>query len=285
MADPKNKHGDEKEPEKARSREDFLSLFKRGQEFTEELLQENERLRFQLVSLNEELTQARRRLDGDTVVRDLMSQIKALEMDRQRLLDQFKTVEEQNRDFNNRYLEIEEAHNNLANLYVASYQLHATLNFSDVIQITSEILLNLIGAEEFGIYVLDEDTGTLNVLVTEGRDAREFTPIALGEGRVGQSVKTATQYVAEDMKPRSPLDPLAVIPLTVGGRPVGAIVLLKLLVQKPALSTLDLEIFSLLGAHAATAIVASAQNSTNRVKATKALYERLWQAPQAREGA
>jgi hypothetical protein len=67
---------------------------------------------------------------------------------------------------------------------------------------------------------------------------------------------------------------------------VGAVVVCKLLVQKPALSALDLEIFSLLGAHAATAILASAQQSGQPTVVTRGLYEKLWQAPAVRpEGA
>ena len=45
---------------------------------------------------------------------------------------------------------------------------------------------------------------------------------------------------------------------------------------------MDLEIFSLLGAHAATAILASVQQSAAPVLATRTLYDSLWQAPAVR---
>ncbi|MBI5496713.1 MAG: GAF domain-containing protein [Deltaproteobacteria bacterium] len=292
MADPKKEAPSQGEvradPQgRTRNKEDFLALFKRGQEFTEELLQDNERMRFQVAGLQEEVAVLRRQLEQNTAVTDLITQIKALEADRQRLLDHYHNVETANRDYSSRYLEIEEAHNNLANLYVASYQLHSTLHFPEVIQIINEILLNLIGAEEFALYLLDEQTGLLQALVSEGRPLAEFAPTKLGEGRMGAAVAQNQQQVGEK-GPAGTLDePVAIIPLCVGERRVGAVVLLKLLVQKPALSALDFEIFSLLGAQAATAILASAQQGGQAAfLVTRGLYEKLWQAPVARpEGA
>ncbi len=284
MADPKNKDAGTVADAagRPRNREDFLSLFKRGQEFTEELLQENERLRFQIASMQEELGVVRRHSERDPLVANLMSQIRALEDDRQRLLDHYRQVEEQNRDYTNRYVEIEEAHNNLANLYVSSYQLHSTLTFSEVVQIVCEILLNLIGAEEFALYVLDEDTQELFPLVSEGRALKDFPEMKLGEGKVGRAVEDREQYVANAGSTASAQDPLAVIPLWVSGRCVGALVLVKLLVQKAALSALDMEMFSLLAAHASTAMRASAQHTLQQFKVTRSNYQRLWQGPAVR---
>jgi nitrate/nitrite-specific signal transduction histidine kinase len=53
-------------------------------------------------------------------------------------------VEEENRDFAKKYIEVEEENNNLANLYVASYQLHSTLDYEEVLRIVLEIIINLI---------------------------------------------------------------------------------------------------------------------------------------------
>ena len=53
-------------------------------------------------------------------------------------------------------LEIEQQSSNLANLYVASYRLHGSVERSEVLQVIQEIIINLIGSEELGIYELDE---------------------------------------------------------------------------------------------------------------------------------
>ena len=290
MADSKSKGGagDESEdPEKvADRRKDFRSIFKRGLEFTEELMQENERLRFQLAGYEEEVASLRRRVDQNSMVRDLATRVSELEQERVNLLDRYRTVEAENRDFSQQYTEIEEAHNNLANLYVSSYQLHSTLVFHEVVQIVCEILLNLVGAREFAIYVLDEQTQMLHPLVCEGTDASHFPAVPLGHGLIGKSVADNAQHVVESAHLGTPEAPLAVIPLVVGEQRVGAIVLVKLLVQKEALSGVDLELFALLGAHAATALRAAAQHGAVSWSATMDLYRKLWKGSgPATEGA
>ncbi|HKO01140.1 MAG TPA: diguanylate phosphodiesterase, partial [Thermoanaerobaculia bacterium] len=61
----------------------------------------------------------------------------------ERLRARLGELEQANQDYSARYTEIEEQNNNLASLYVASYQLHSTLDFREVIHIVQEILLNL----------------------------------------------------------------------------------------------------------------------------------------------
>ena len=82
--------------------------------------------------------------------------------------EQLLEVEEENRHFADRYVEIEEENNNLANLYVASYQLHSTLDLDEVLKIVIEIVINLIGAEVFAIYLLDGKDEELQVVAAEG---------------------------------------------------------------------------------------------------------------------
>ena len=50
---------------------------------------------------------------------------------------------------------------------------------------------------------------------------------------------------------------LAVLPLLIGSEPVGVVVIFRLLVQKEAFDAFDLELFDLLAAHAATALMSS----------------------------
>ena len=76
-------------------------------------------------------------------------------------------MEEENRRFADRYVEIEEENNNLANLYVASYQLHSTLDVDEVLKIILEIVINLVGAEVFGV-TTDPGLGLLLELAKKG---------------------------------------------------------------------------------------------------------------------
>src|ERR1044071_4298208 len=126
--------------------EKFLELFNKGKEFTEELLRENQRLRYRLATLETEQGGA-----SDEEVQRLRAEVQQLTDEKRRIQERVHEVEEETKDFAHGYIEIEEQNNNLANLYVASYQLHSTLDFKEVIQIVQEIVINLIGAEAFAI--------------------------------------------------------------------------------------------------------------------------------------
>src|SRR5687767_4583052 len=168
--------------------EKFLELFNKGKEFTEELLRENQKLRYRLASLETEQSNA----SNDEVAR-LREQNGHLTDENRRIQQRFREVEEENKDFAHRYIEIEEQNNNLANLYVASYQLHSTLDFREVIQIVQEIIINLVGAEAFAILLLDEKTNELKAIAYEGEDVMpgvDTISTRLGEGVMGTVAKT-----------------------------------------------------------------------------------------------
>lgn len=236
--------------------EKFLELFNKGKEFTEELLKENQRLRYRLASME---TEGSSREEVDR----LRAEIQQLTDENRRIAKRFREVEEENKDFANRYIEIEEQNNNLANLYVASYQLHSTLDFREVIQIVQEIVINLIGAESFAILLLDEKTNELKTIACEGDDAMpglETISARLGEGILGEVAKTGeSYYINQDVEGGEiTLErPLAAVPLKIKEHVIGLIVIYKLLQQKDSFSAVDYELFSLLAAHAATAIFSS----------------------------
>jgi uncharacterized protein (DUF3084 family) len=110
--------------------EEFLQVFKKGAEFTQELMRENERLRFRLLELEKSQGTAGEGGVPAIEVKKLAERIADLEHEKQEILDRIKQVEEENQDFAARYIEIEDENNNLANLYIASYQLHSTLDFT-----------------------------------------------------------------------------------------------------------------------------------------------------------
>lgn len=143
----------------------------------------------------------------------------------------------------------------LSTLYVASYQLHASLELDEVLRVICEILINLIGAERFAIHLLDEATGELAAVAGDARDLASYPRWRLGEGSVGRAVAEGRRLHAEGSVAEG--EPLVCVPLAVGQRTVGAIVLYRLLGQKPRLSELDEELFALLAGHAATALLAA----------------------------
>ena len=80
--------------EASAKREELVQLFKRGAEFSEELLKENERLRFRVVEL-----EAREASGGsdEGLVKELMDKIRRLEAERDEMRARSSEVEAQNR--------------------------------------------------------------------------------------------------------------------------------------------------------------------------------------------
>jgi len=200
--------------------------------------------------------------EWDALRVELAEKIENLESERENIMAQLRSVESENQQFAERYLEIEEENNNLANLYVASYQLHSTLDPSEVLKVIVEIVINLIGAELFCVYVCEEEVGMLKPVASEGSPVSSFPPIPLDSGAVGEAVQSGDVFTDDpNLEHGEGADaigePVVCIPLRVDEKPVGAIVIHRLLQQKDGFSPLDHELFTLMAGHAATAIFAS----------------------------
>lgn len=238
--------------------DEVLSLFRRGAEFTRELLQQNQSLRERLVQLESRQEDAAQDTGEWGKLRsELLEKIQGLECERQDVLERVGALEDENRQFAARYLEIEEENNALANLYVASYQLHSTLELTEVLKIVIEIVINLIGAEVFAVYVLDEKSNRLEPVASEGAELSAIPHETLGSGVVGDSVANGETSCQELDGAVDWTRPLVSIPLRVDDRAIGAIAIFKLLAQKDEFTPLDHELFTLLAGHAATAIFAA----------------------------
>jgi len=239
--------------------EAVLAMFQRGTEFAKELLQENERLRKRLSDVEGRQREAvQSPQDWEKLRQELLHRISDLENEKRNIIEQLRHVESENHQFAERYVEIEEENNNLANLYVASYQLHSTLDPSEVLRVIVEIVINLIGAEIFCVYVCPEDSDVLEPVAAEGEELDAFVPQRLGEGPIGESVASGNVSCIDGAS-QTGTDgvPIVAIPLRVLDMPLGAIAVHKLLQQKTGFTPLDHELFTLLAGHAATAIFAS----------------------------
>ena len=238
--------------------EEFLQVFKKGAEFTQELLKENEKLRYRLLKL-EDATGVAPAGNEETRTLQLQQRIAELEKEKEEILGRIREVQEENEDFAHRYVEIEEENNMLANLYIASFQLHSTLDFKEVLQIILEIVINLIGAEEFGVLLLDEKTNLLEPVASEGLTTSDLPSIKVGDGIIGEAADSGENYFIETMAgyERDFEKPLVCIPLKIQDQTIGVIAIYKLLVQKDEFNSVDYELFTLLAGHAATAVFSS----------------------------
>jgi hypothetical protein len=245
-------------------RESFVStFFKKGAEFTEELVTENDRLRGALADLERDNMALRTQLASDEAIRDLLRKIEDLEREKQALLSHVHEAEAHSTQFTNRHAQIEEELANLANLHVASFHLHSTLKLRSVVRHVRELLQQLVGARAYAIYIADDVRNELVAIAAEGLTPSQLTPIPYGaaegvdeaRGAIERSFLTGIAHVEEGRLDSERELPVACLPMRIDDRAIGIIVIQSLLPQKPAFVAVDFELFKMLGLHAASALV------------------------------
>jgi hypothetical protein len=172
-----------------------------------------------------------------------------------RLKQHLAETQAENKRFFEQYAEVEQENSNLANLYVASYRLHGTLDRAQVLDVIQEIVINLVGSEEMGIFEMEEDGSSLRLISSFGIDPGPLKRIPTGRGAIGASAQTGEVAIwPRAAASRDQLGLTACVPLKLDGRVTGVIAIFGLLPQKPDLGPLDRELFDLLATHAATAL-------------------------------
>ena len=183
------------------------------------------------------------------IVNDAREYVQSLLDENRRLHDLISEIQEESKRTSERYVEVEQQNTNLANLYVASYQLHGTLDRQRILGAIQEIIINLIGSEEFGIWEHDAAAGEFRLIASIGLDAGPPDGAVEAIGRVTAEGET---YVAGGDLREATL--VACVPLKLDGRVTGYIAICRLLAHKSTLEPLDHELFDLLATHAATAL-------------------------------
>jgi len=158
----------------------------------------------------------------------------------------------ENHELAARCLDAEVHSNDLATLCTAGYQLQMALDPDAAILIIVDIAVNLIGAAEFAVCLVED--GSL-AFVTAHRQGDSVPPAPRRErGKIWPQEETAiemrrTFFVTEDQ-----LGPIACTPLYVEERLVGVLSIYRLLSHKEGFTPLDWQIMDLLAAQAAIAI-------------------------------
>jgi nitrate/nitrite-specific signal transduction histidine kinase len=212
------------------------------QVYVRRILADNESLRVCLAELETEALGLRQE------IRSLQDELTVSRTLQHQLAEKLHDIRGESERRFSEYAKLEAVNANLANLYVASYQLHSTLHREAVLSAIQEIVVNLIGCEEFGIFERDA-TGRFRLAASVGIDGDES--IAAHE-RVAQATASGETWVSAQHG-----DLTACVPLKVDGTVTGFIVIRRLLAHKAGLEPLDLELFDLLGTHAAMALYAS----------------------------
>lgn len=204
------------------------------QQYINGLLRENEKLRALAAMLESDVLRAE-------------DQHRSAVAELERLRARLDEVADENHRFAEQYQYIEEQSSNLANLYVASYQLHMSVDRTTVLNTIQEIVINLVGSEQLAIYERRGDE--FHVAASFGLDQERVMETVGGEYAVE---KLGDGHIFHELDDRQPLT--ASVPLRIGERVIGAILVFRLLEHKPSLEAVDHELFELLAVHAATAL-------------------------------
>ena len=215
---------------------------------------QNERLRAMVAALESD----RARLQNEKI--RLQEQLMNVREDLAQRVDEHNTllrrlseVQRENESVAGRFVEIETQNTNLANLYVAGYQLHGSLDRQQVLGAIKEIVINLIGSEDFAIFERHGEN-RLRMIDWFDEPPSMFHEVAFGEGIIGQVAATGQTFVSKREQGRS-VGMAACVPLQVGGLVTGAIAIFRLLPQKhDGLEALDEELLGLLASQAGIAL-------------------------------
>lgn len=249
MTQKKEKEAQEHPP----ATEGAVRAYTRSKNFVEEIMRENERLRYKVFHLQQEL--AGMPAAGRDRHDDVLSENQQLRRQLEEIRVRFEALNRENEDFRQRYQEVEHQNENLLNLYVSGYQLHSTLDEEAVVAIIREILLNLVGAEVFGIWLVAPGSGRMELVsVTDECGMLQDAPARLPAER-WEALRAGEAWYAPDGGAVPAGQPQSCIPLKLDERPVGVLAIYKLLEQKEGFTSLDQEILGLLAAQAAATLI------------------------------
>jgi hypothetical protein len=233
--------------------------------YVESLLKENETLRTLVARVRSE------KLALEEQILIASEQLQRKRQDQVRLQQQIVEIEAEHQRFNQEYQAIEEQNSNLANLYVASYRLHGTLDRGTVLETILEILINLVGSEEIGVFELDPDASVLTLAASYGIEKDRYRAVPLDSGIIGRVAQSGESYFGTGTNGNGSEREEALtacIALKVDEKITGTITVFSLLPQKKDLQPVDHELFELLATHAATALFCTGIHAGTRVRAT-----------------
>jgi putative methionine-R-sulfoxide reductase with GAF domain len=245
-------------PNLVSERERFMQNFRQGTRVTDDFIRDYHRLLDRLQALEEENADLRSRVATDDAMRELLRKIEELESEKDDLASRFTRAEAATSVFTARVQEVETEVSNLANLYVASNQIHSSLSPRGVTRRIKEVLAQLVGAERYSMYLVNPDGTELVPIASEGVPGSELVPVPVAGSVLGSVLTSGRSETSEGDPSRGGVEhPAAVIPLLVDDRVVGVIAIFSTLAQKTSFDAVDYELFKLLGAQAAAALVSA----------------------------
>jgi hypothetical protein len=134
-------------------------------------------------------------------------------------------------------------------------RLHSTVQHREVLAAFQEIVINLVGCDEFALFTFSEDGRALRPILSVNVDAARLGTVEPGSGPIGRAGAEGRGWTAGD-GPRLPdCDGLvASVPLRAADSVVGVLAIWRLLEHKAALLASDRRLLALLSTHAGVAL-------------------------------
>jgi hypothetical protein len=215
----------------------------------EDLLDSNRRLGLTIAVLGKERDAASRE-----DVNELNKRSERWRSEQESVLEMLSTIDRDYKRFEEQFHDVERQNANLATLYAASHALHTSFGREAVLTAVQEIVINLMGSEEFAIVSADE---RLTPLALFGTKADRLLPLRRDAGIIAKAHAERRTLALPRAMPVDTTGVRVCIPLTLGDAVHGFVLIFGFLPQKDDLSPLDYELFSLVGSQAAAALQAS----------------------------
>jgi hypothetical protein len=184
-------------------------------------------------------------------LRDALAQVSA---ERDEARDRLGQLEAEVGKISDDYVLVQEQSSEMAQLYVALERLHGGLSRAETLQALQEVVINVVGSEEFAVFERVDDR--LSLIHHFGVDPVPLRELKLGDGVIGRTAERGKLFVAGRDGPvdANDGDISASIPLFVGDQVWGVVTIFRLLGHKPGLGDADQVVFELIRNHAGIAL-------------------------------
>ena len=161
-----------------------------------------------------------------------------------------------------RYAVLESRYARLSRFYVTVQQILSQKSRESLFVTIREIIANLVGCEEIGIFRVDENRQNLVLASSMGLDATGFGSIPVGSSLMGTSLLKDEVYLGGESRFRHENESgiTACIPIRTLSYVYGVIATFQLLPQKTTLEQEDQELLLMVGKLAATALPCTADH-------------------------
>ena len=184
-----------------------------------------------------------------------------------RLRERLVRLTIENQRLSERLVAAEERGAGLVKLYTSKHRLDQASDRRGALDAIQEIIIGVVGCEEYAILEADEDGVGVELVASLGIDVRRLNDPSAGV--IAEVMESGTSFFAPPRRTPAGMATetgeaavTACVPMcAAGGRVVGAIVLYQLLPHKPALDQFDRSLLELLSVGAARSLLASAKTA------------------------